>query len=115
MTDLDYLDRAERLLQAVEAGCDRIADAADTDIDIDAQRTGGMLTLSFGDTGGQIVVNLQPPLQEVWLAAKSGGYHYRFNGREWRDERGGGEFFADLSRDASRQVGRALVFSASNT
>jgi CyaY protein len=112
MTDLEYLDRAEALLASVEASCDRINES--TDADIDNQRVGGMVTLTFPDRS-QIVVNLQKPLQEVWMAAKSGGFHYRYDGQCWRDTKGhGGEFFADLSRYASEQAGRPLAFSASS-
>ena len=109
MTDLEYLDRAEALLASVEGCCDRINE--ETDADIDSQRVGGMVTLSFED-GSQIIVNLQKPLQEVWLAARAGGYHYRFDGQAWRDSKGSGEFFADLSRCASQQAGRPLAFSS---
>ena len=110
MTDLEYLDRAEALLASVEAGCDRINDSSDADID--NQRVGGMVTLTF-PARSQIIVNLQKPLQEVWLAARSGGFHYKFDGQCWRDTKGQGEFFADLSRCASEQAGRPLVFSPS--
>jgi CyaY protein len=109
MTDLEYLDRAEALLRAVEASCDRIND--DTDADIDSQRVGGMVTLTFAN-GTQIIVNLQKPLHEVWLAAKAGGFHYRFDGSQWMDTKGQGEFFASLSRHASQQAGMPLAFSS---
>lgn len=107
MTDPEFMDRAEILLQAVEACCDRINDS--TDADIDNQRTGGMVTLTFPN-GSQIVINLQKPLQEVWLAAKSGGYHYRFDSAQWMDTKGQGEFFASLTRDASAQSELPLEF-----
>ncbi len=107
MTDSDFMDQAETLLRTVEAGCDRINDASMADID--NQRVGGMVTLVFAN-GSQIVINLQKPLHEVWLAAKSGGYHYRFDGQRWFDTKGGGEFFANLSRLASEQAGRTLSF-----
>jgi len=109
MTDLEFLDRAEQLLLAVEQGCDRIND--DTDADLDSQRSGGMVTISFANRS-QIVINLQRPLHEVWMAAQSGGYHYRFDGQRWMDTKGDGEFFAALSRDASAQSGLALQFMA---
>jgi CyaY protein len=109
MTDLEYLDRAEAVLASVEASCDRINES--TDADIDNQRVGGMITLVFPDRS-QIVVNLQKPLQEVWLAARGGGFHYKFDGQCWRDTKGRGEFFADLSHHASEQAGRPLVFSS---
>ncbi len=109
MTELSYQDRAEDLLRCVELTVDRIND--ETDVDIDAQRNGAMLTLVFKNRS-QIIVNLQAPLREVWLAAQSGGYHYQLQGGIWRENRAGGEFFADLSRDASLQSGMPLVFAS---
>ena len=109
MTDLEYLDRAEALLARVEASCDRINESSDADLD--NQRVGGMVTITFADRS-QIIVNLQKPLQEVWMAARAGGFHYRWDGQCWRDTKGPGEFFADLARYASQQAGRALDFSS---
>ena len=107
MTDAEFMDRAESVLQTIEACCDRIN--ALTDADIDNQRVGAMVTLAFAG-GSQIVVNLQQPLHEIWLATKSGGYHYRFDGTHWQDTKGKGEFFSRLSEDASAQAGRTLGF-----
>ncbi|MBB2778151.1 UNVERIFIED_ORG: CyaY protein [Comamonas terrigena] len=109
MTDLEYLDRAEQLLLAVEQSCDRLND--ETDADIDAQRVGGMVTLVFANRT-QIVINQQKPLHEIWMAAKAGGFHYKFDGQQWQDTKGGGEFFDNLSRFASAQSGLTLVFTA---
>jgi CyaY protein len=109
MTDLDYLNQAEALLKAVEASCDRMND--DSDADIDNQRMGGMVTLTFANHS-QIVINLQKPLQEVWMAAKAGGYHYRFVEGQWMDTKGHGELLIELSRQASAQAGMALKFTA---
>jgi len=109
MTDLEFLDRAEAVLRAIETSCDRINEQSDADID--NQRVGGMVTLVFGDRS-QIVVNLQKPLHEIWLAAKAGGFHYKFDGTSWMDTKGGGEFFANLSRYASEQARTPLAFGA---
>jgi CyaY protein len=109
MTDLEFLDQAERLLTGVEIICDRLND--DTDADVDNQRVGGMVTLTFPNRS-QIVINLQKPLHEVWLAARSGGYHFKFDSKKWTDTKGQGEFFACLSNDASAQAGSPLVFAA---
>ena len=109
MTELEYLDRAEAALQAVETACDRIND--DSDADIDNQRTGGMVTLTF-DNRSQIIINLQKPLQEIWMAARAGGFHYKCVDGQWLDTKGAGEFFADLSRYASEQAGQPLRFSS---
>ena len=109
MTDLEFLDRAEQLLTGIEASCDRIND--ETEADIDNQRVGGMITITFGNHS-QIIVNLQKPLHEVWLAAKSGGYHYKWSGTQWQGSKGEGEFFQNLSRCASEQSGLSLHFQA---
>lgn len=109
MTDTEYMDRAEAALAAIERACDRINDA--TDADLDNQRVGGMITISF-QNGSQLIVNLQKPLQEIWLAARSGGYHYRHDGQAWVDTKTGEEFFDNLSREASRQAGQPLAFAA---
>ena len=108
MTDLEYMDRAEALLRAVETQCDRLNEG--TDADIDNQRVGGMITLVFPNAS-QIVINLQKPLHEIWMAAREGGFHYKFDGSQWLDTKGNGEFFAHLSRCASAQAGMALEFS----
>lgn len=107
MTDSEFLDQAELLLQSVEAACDRIND--ESDADVDNQRVGGMITLTF-ENKSQIIINMQKPLHEIWMAAKSGGYHYRFVDGQWQDTKGAGEFFAELSRNAGLQTGTALKF-----
>lgn len=107
MTDSEFMDCAENLLKAVEASCDRIND--ENRADIDNQRVGGMVTLVFSNRS-QIVINLQKPLHEIWMAAKSGGYHYKYEGEQWMDTKGQGEFFASLSRFASEQAGCVINF-----
>jgi CyaY protein len=96
MTDIEYLNHAESALAAIERCCDTLNDS--TDADIDNQRTGGMITMAFINQS-QIIINLQKPLQEIWLAAKGGGFHYKF------------ELFADIGRYASEQSGTTLTFN----
>ena len=106
--DADYHARAAALFADVEATLDRWLQ--DDVIDIDTHRTGGLLELEFPG-GSKIVLNTQPPLQEVWLAARSGGWHFRWVDGRWTDTRGGRDFHAVLSQCASEHAGRALVFA----
>jgi CyaY protein len=110
----DTLSEAEyhRLSAAVLAGIEATADAwlQDDLIDIDSHRTGGLLELSFPN-GSKLIVNTQPPLQELWLAARAGGFHFKRIGGEWRDTRSGEDFYAVLSAQASSQGGRPLGFT----
>lgn len=108
LSDADYHAKAHALLARIEAQID--AWLEDDVVDIDTHRTGGLLELSMPG-GSKIVINTQPPLQEIWLAARSGGYHFKWDGSRWVD-REGEEFCARLSRSASEQTGQALSFSA---
>ena len=107
LTDADYQRLTHAVLVAIEATVDRWLQ--DDVIDIDPQRTGGLLELSFPD-GSKIIVNTQPPLQELWLAARGGGFHYRHLDGRWLDTKDGSEFFSRLSAEASAQAGRPLRF-----
>jgi CyaY protein len=107
LSDADYARETGTLLARIEAAADLWLQ--DDVIDIDTHRTGGLLELAFPD-GSRIIVNTQPPLQEVWLAARDGGFHYRWVAGRWLDTRDGGEFLAALSRHASAQAGKTLVF-----
>jgi CyaY protein len=107
LSDAEYDARSRATLADVEATVDRLLQ---TDvIDIDANRTGGLLELAFPG-GGTIVINTQPPLQELWLAAPTGGFHFKASQRGWVDGRDGREFFAVLSECASGLAGTALRF-----
>ena len=108
LTDAEFHRLSHAVLAAIEATVDRWLDA--DVVDIDSRRNGGLLELSLPG-GSKIILNTQPPLQELWLAAKAGGHHYRQVAGRWLDTRDGSEFFAALSQHASAQAGQALVFS----
>ena len=109
LTDGEYHALADAVLARVETTVDRWLE--EDVVDIDTHRTGGLLELIFPDDS-RIVINTQPPLHELWLAARSGGFHYKYVQGRWLDTRDGGEFFAALSACASQQSGRALTFTA---
>ena len=107
--DADYQRATSAVLVSIEATVDRWLQ--EDRIDIDPQRTGGLLELAFPD-GSRIVVNTQPPLQELWLAARSAGHHFRHVDGRWIDTKDGSEFFEVLSREASAQGRKELRFEA---
>jgi CyaY protein len=109
MTDTEYLSLAENVLKHVEAAIDDIAQ--NSDVDIDVSRAGKMIELGFANKS-KMVLNLQPPLQEIWLAARSGGYHFKFNGTQWVATKEGAEFYALLSRCLSEHAGTPLNVTA---
>ena len=107
LSDVDYQRETGLLLARIEAAADRWLQ--EDLIDIDTQRTGGLLELSFPD-GSKIIINTQPPLHEVWLAARDGGFHYRWAAGQWVNTRDGSEFVQALSQHASAQGGMPLQF-----
>jgi CyaY protein len=107
LTDGEYDAKTSAVLASVEATVDRWLQ--DDVVDIDTHRTGGLLEMSFPN-GSKIVLNTQPPLQELWLAARSGGFHYKYVDGQWRDTRNGRELFDALTACASEQAAQALRF-----
>ena len=105
LSDSEFQRLAHAVLAQVEATVDHWLE--DDVIDIDSQRTGGLLELSLPG-GSKIIINTQPPLHELWLAARAGGHHYRHVAGRWLDTRDSSEFFEALSRHASAQAGQAL-------
>ena len=109
LSEAEYLRLTTALIGGVEATLDRWLQG--DVIDIDSARTGGLLEMSFPN-GSKMILNTQPPLQEVWLAARAGGFHVRFQGGRWLDTKDGREFYAVLSICAGEQAGQALQFTA---
>ena len=109
MTDSEYLAASHAVLASVETCID--AWLQDDVVDIDTHRTGGLLEMSFPN-GSKIVLNTQPPLHELWLAARAGGFHYKYVSGVWRDTRDGRDLFEALSSCASEQAGQPLRFNA---
>lgn len=92
----------------VETTLAQIEQAVETSgADIDFETTAGVLELEF-DNGSKIIINRQSATQELWVAAKSGGYHYLWKDNAWRNTRDGSELFASLSRYVSEQAGEML-------
>lgn len=109
MTDAEYQNLAEALLRHIEMQCDEINE--DGNVDIDSTRSGGVLTLAF-EGGAQIVINLQKPLHEIWLASRAGGWHYRWQDGAWCDTRTGEHLRTRLTAEASACAGQPVTFDA---
>lgn len=102
MNETEFAALADATLTRIEQALE--ASAADLDFELAA---GGVLEIEFAD-GSKIIVNKHAVAQEVWVAARSGGFHFRFADGSWRDTRNGEELFAKLSRLASAQAGEAV-------
>ncbi|SFC04114.1 iron donor protein CyaY [Collimonas sp. OK412] len=107
MTESEFLAAAEAALGKIETALEQAADH--TGLDVECSRSGNVLEIEFVDNGSKIIVNSQAPMQELWIAAKSGGFHYRQKGDAWINTRDGSEFFAALSAMISSQGGVSIT------
>ncbi|WP_293600319.1 iron donor protein CyaY [Polynucleobacter sp. 39-46-10] len=109
--DKQFHQLGSNLLQSIEVALEAADDTLDLDLDVERQG-GNVINIRFRDRS-VIVVNTQPPLHEIWVAAKSGGYHYRWAGTvaspQWLDAKTGRELLSDLSEFASAQSGQAIT------
>lgn len=105
VTDSEFETLADAALQALE----RAFEAGLPDADLQAKGS-GLLEVEF-DNGTKMVINRHVPAREIWVAARSGGFHFRHDGQHWLDTRDGGELFAVVSRLASAQGGEAVVLA----
>src|SRR5450830_297999 len=111
MTESEFLALADSTLNAIEGALEQATD--DTELDVECSRSGNVLEIECISSDTKIIVNSQAPMQELWLAAKSGGYHYKFNGSQWLSTRDNSELYATLSAAVSEQAGVAIQLQAS--
>ncbi len=102
MEDREFNTQADAVLTRIEAALE--ACGADIDFELAA---GGVLEIEFVD-GSKIIVNRHGVAREIWVAARAGGFHFRWDGFVWRDTRDGAELLGKLSALASQQAGEAV-------
>lgn len=105
MDDKEFNALADTILTRIEMALD----ASDAAIDFELA-AGGVLELEFAD-GSKIIVNRHGAAREIWVAARAGGFHFRWNGECWRDTRDGTELLEKLSTLASQQAGEVVSLS----
>lgn len=103
MTESEFFVHTDILLSMIEAKIDV------ADIDVEPSVNEGVLELEFDDDS-KIIVNRHAANQEIWVAAKGGGFHYRFDGGKWHNTRSGAELLAELAGHISRQAGKTFTF-----
>jgi CyaY protein len=102
MNETEFDAQATATLEALERALENCGEELDFEL-----KGGGILEIEFED-GTKIIVNRHAAAREIWVAARSGGFHYRWDGRAWRNTRDGSELFAALSALVSGQLGRGV-------
>lgn len=88
MNESEFNSLADAALTRIETACDNAG--------VDVNRSGNLLEIEF-DNGTKIIVNRHDINREIWVAAKSGGFHYAYQDKNWTSQRDGSELFAKLT------------------
>jgi CyaY protein len=109
ISDSDFLTAADATLDAIGRALDDAL--AVSDADVDWTLNDGILTIE-PEGGGRVIVNRHVPNREIWVAAKSGGFHFRAVDGQWRDTRSGEELGAALAALLGTQAGLSVRLDA---
>lgn len=109
MNDAEYREKSEKIYQLIEETADRLAE--EKDVKIDYENSGGVLTLFLEDTNTQVIVSRQAATQEIWVAAKSGGFHCVYKNEGWYCTKTQEALHELLSRTCTEQSTATIHFS----
>jgi CyaY protein len=93
---------ADEMLARIEAALAAI----DADIDYEL-KPGGVIEVEFAE-GGKIIINRHTAAREIWVAARSGGFHFKPTGDAWVNTRDGTHLLDVLERCMSEQAGEPI-------
>lgn len=104
MTETEFNQLTDETFRRIETALEN----ADGDVDFELA-AGNVLEIDCG-AGGKIIVNRQAAMHEMWVAAKSGGFHYQWIDNAWRNSRDGSEMLSSLARMIAEQGGGKVEF-----
>ncbi len=104
MTESEYNELADAVFARIEGALDR------SNADIECTRNGPVLELEFED-GSQVIINRHAPSREIWIAARSGGFHYAHQHGRWLSARDGSELFGKLRELVAQGSGAVIEFA----
>ncbi|MBK8120990.1 MAG: iron donor protein CyaY [Sulfuritalea sp.] len=106
MDEQEFMAAADAELARIEAALEAASDSGAADFDFEL-KPGGIIEIEF-ENGSKIIINRHAAAREIWLAAKSGGFHFRPDGGRWLGTRDGEELMVALSRAVSQQAGTSV-------
>ena len=103
LTESEFNECLDALMRAIEDAID------DAGLDIDYETSAGILTLTCGDNS-KVILSRQTPLRQLWLAARSGGFHFGHDQRQggWLLDGKGETLMAVLNRCLTEQSGEPV-------
>ena len=108
MDESEFNQRVDGVIELIEERLDEL------DVDLDYDSAGGILSITFEDNS-KVIINRQTPLKQIWVATKSGGFHFDFNADvdAWLKDDDGMELFTALTKYCTEQAGETITIAAS--
>ena len=103
MTETEFLSLIDATLSQIEDVFETAGQRGD--VDVECSRSGSLLDIEFLHNKSKIIINSQAAVSELWVAAKSGGFHYKHDGVHWRNTRDNSELMTVLAGIALAQGG----------
>ncbi|MBN0988384.1 iron donor protein CyaY [Amphritea pacifica] len=103
MNESEFNQRVDNTLEQIE----EVLDEAETDLDV--INNGGVLTV-ICENKSQVILTRQTPVKQLWLAARSGGFHFDFDGETWVRDSDGAPLNNVLQEILSEQAGEPFSF-----
>ncbi len=107
MTETEFLRLVDDTLSQIEDAFESAGQGGD--IDVECSRSGSLLEIEFLHNKSKIIINSQAAISELWVAAKSGGFHYKYDGKKWRNTRDNSELMVVLGDIALQQGGLTIT------
>lgn len=101
MNETEFHQLVDSQMQIIEQAID------DSGADIDYETTGNVMTLEFDDRS-QIIINRQEPMKEIWLASKSGGFHFQWQDEQWICSKTGVELINMVKQECEKHAGEEI-------
>ncbi|MEI8672296.1 iron donor protein CyaY [Vibrio sp. SA48] len=101
MNDTEFHQQVDEQLEIIEQAID------DAGADIDYETSGNVMTLEFDDRS-QIIINRQEPMHEIWLASKSGGFHFKLQDGQWICSKTDLELVAVVKQECEKHAGESI-------
>jgi CyaY protein len=101
MNETEFHQLVDSQMQIIEQAID------DSGADIDYETTGNVMTLEFDDRS-QIIINRQEPMKEIWLASRSGGFHFQWQDEQWICSKTGVELISMVKQECEKHAGEEI-------
>jgi CyaY protein len=105
MEEREFNALADKMLTQIE----QALEVCEADIDFEL-KDGGVLEITC-ENDSKVIINRHTAAREIWVAARSGGFHFRHDDGRWTGTRDGEALMAAISRCLTEQTGETVALN----